>query len=91
MPPRDQDNATSVEFEGGTTRRGKIVLGVLSCAILYAAGAPRAGIALCASAFGVWAFAFADTVAEQHAAFQAAAKNLGATLSTSGSGEAKAQ
>ena len=70
------DGATSVEFEGGITRRGKIVLGVLTSLLLYAAGAPREGIALCACGFGVWAFAYADTVAEQHAAFQAATNAL---------------
>ena len=72
--PRD-DSAASLEFEGGVTRRGKLVLGVLSCVLLYALGVPKEGLALCACGFGYWAFAYGD-IADQHTKFQAAAAAL---------------
>ena len=74
--PDGREPATVMEFEGGITRRGKVVLGTLCCLLLYAGSAPRQGVALCACGFGYWAFAYEDTVARQHADFQAAAKLL---------------
>ena len=101
VPPRE-DNATSLEFEGGTTRRGpcmhraphvcahnpvaaplppagKVVLGVLCCALLFAVGVPKEGVGLSACGFGYWAFAYEDNVAKQYAEFKATAKQLGAS------------
>ena len=75
MDSESDKNAASLEFEGGLTRRGRLVLGLPSFLLWYALGAPTYALALYGCFVISWAWAYED-VAKQHADFQAAASLL---------------